>query len=171
MKLTLKVGLIQIGDIEKLLANIPRADYKPENIITAAFTSSAIHILEMQQMLFWMKTSLLIKLADEARIIENFSKFCLYYFKVVKFIDMSKQTDLIVKAIWKISFVNENYKYIESFIKTNSDRSQHWMVTLLSMMQESYYELAKIFYKFNDDFTDLFARVAVMLAKDDVDYD
>ena len=48
MKSTLKVGLIQIGDIEKLLATIPRADHKPENIITAAFTSSAIHILEMQ---------------------------------------------------------------------------------------------------------------------------
>ena len=116
------------------MSSIPRTDYKPENIITAPFTSSALHMLEMQQMLFWLKTNLLIKLADEARIIENFAKFCLYYFKVVKFTEVSRQTDLILKSIWKISFVNENYKYIESFIKSTSDRGQHWMVTLLSMM-------------------------------------
>lgn len=108
-------------------------------------------MVELMQLLFWLKVNTLITLNEEIKIMEVYTKFCISFFKPLRLEGINQQTDTLIKSIWRINFVNENYKSIEGYCRNNNDRSQQWMVNLLSLLQECYFEVAKTFCKFNSE--------------------
>jgi hypothetical protein len=118
----------------------------------------------MQQVFFWMKTSILIKFQEESKLIEHFATFVHGYFQPIHFSNMDVISSKMLKTIWKINFINENYKFIESKVRIDKERNQHWMVFLLSLLQKSYHYLVKAYYDYSDDFSDMFDRFDKFLA-------
>lgn len=88
----------------------------------------------------------------------HFVSFLKYHFRNISFPSLSKESQKLVFSVFRINFVNANYTFIESKISTEFERNQHWMIFLLSMLQQSYYELAKVFYPYNEDFDNIIAR-------------
>lgn len=123
-------------------------EFKAEALIQEPFTMSSLEIIELSQKLFWLKINSLISLNEELKIMEVYTKFCISFFKPFNFVGIDKKTDTVVKSIWRINFVNENYKSIEAYCRNNNDKSQQWMVTLLSLLQECYFEVAKTYCRF-----------------------
>lgn len=131
------------------MAFVPKSEFRPDMLLTAPFTPKAEEILDLTQVLFWFKTINLIKLAEEVKIMEAYVKFVISFFKPFTLEGLDKETDSVIKSIWKINYVNENYKSVESYCKTNSDKSQQWMVVLLGVLQDSYYEVSKTYSRIN----------------------
>lgn len=123
-------------------------EFKPEALIQNAFTPTAFEVVEMTQLLFWLKINTLIALNEEVKIMEAYTKFCISFFKPFELVGIGRPTDTVLKSIWRINFVNENYKSIEAYCRNNNDKSQQWMVNLLAMLQECYFEVAKTYCPF-----------------------
>lgn len=123
----------------------------------------------MQQVFFWMKTSILIKFQEESKLIEHFASFVHTYFEPVVFDQMDVISTKMLKTIWKINFINENYSFIESKVRIEKERNQHWMVFLLSNLQRSYHYLVKAYYDYQDDFSDMFDRFDKFLSVNDAE--
>ena len=136
--------------MDKVLELVQRSALKPESIVEMQFTPTGLQLVELTQVLFWMKINSMISLNEEIRIMEVFTKFCISFFRPYELAGIDKKTELILKCIWRINFVNENYKNIDAYCKTNNEKSQQWMINLLSMLQECYFELSKTYFKFND---------------------
>lgn len=171
-ELNLKGTFIFIEDnLVQLMKFIPKSDFKPENFLNVSYSSAPEEIIHLSQMLFWFKIINLIKLGQEMKIMEAYVKFVASYFKPFTMKNIDSKTDLVVKSIWKINFVNENYKSIEAYCKTSSDKSQHWMVVLLGMLQDSYYEIAKTYSKTNSrKYETLWENLSQLIKEDDESY-
>ena len=111
------------------------------------------------------------KMADEGKNMEYLAKFITQFFKPIKLTGIDQDTENVLKAIWRINYINENYKAVENVSRLNNDRTQSWVINLLSILQESYYDISKTFYKFNDKYSDLFGRVMTLIQNEDVSYD
>lgn len=123
-------------------------EFKLESLMQATLTPTAFEIVEMTQLMFWLKVYTLITLNEEIKIMEVYTKFCISFFKPFKLTGVDEKTDGFFKSIWRINFVNENYKSIDAYCRTNNDKSQQWMVNLLSLLQECYFEVAKSYCRF-----------------------
>lgn len=119
-------------------------------LLGTTFTPTADEILTLSQILFWFKTINLIKMAEEFKIMEAYVKFVTGFFKPFTLEGLDKETDIVIKSIWKINYVNENYKSIEGYCKIMNEKSQNWMVVLLGVLQESYFEVAKTYSRINN---------------------
>ena len=116
-----------------------------------------------------MKTSILIKFQEESKLIEHFAIFVHSYFQPIIFEGMDVISSKMLRTIWKINFINENYSFIESKVRIDKERNQHWMVFLLSLLQRSYHYLVKAYYDYSDDFSDMFERFDKFLSVNDQD--
>ena len=106
----------------------------------------------MQQQILWLKLLCFSKLSEETKIVENYLKFSMYYFIPFTLEGVDHATDTVLKNIWRVNFINENMRIVELVARIgSSDRTLHWMMSLLSVQQASYYELAKTYYKYNED--------------------
>ena len=129
-----------------------RQDYSPELLLSLVLRQGRPDVLRAQQTLFWMRIAGLVKLGDDLRIIESFVVFSLYFFKPLRLAGASPAMESMLKAMWRVNFVNENYKYVEAYTRQQaSDKSHQWIVALLQNLQLSYYTLAKAHYAFNED--------------------
>ena len=139
--------------------------------MTYPFKLAAQEIMNIQQGLFWVRFHQLSKMADEGKNMEYLAKFITQFFKPIKLTGIDQDTENVLKAIWRINYINENYKAVENVSRLNNDRTQSWVINLLSILQESYYDISKTFYKFNDKYSDLFGRVMTLIQNEDVSYD
>lgn len=116
-----------------------------------------------------MKTSILIKFQEESKLIEHFASFVHGYFQPIELSEMDVISSKMLRTIWKINFINQNYSFIESKVRIDKERNQHWMVFLLSMLQRSYHYLVKAYYDYCDDYSDMFERFDKFLSVNDKD--
>lgn len=117
-----------------------------------------VNVLKLKQFFFWINTSILIKFQDDRKLMEHFVVFLKYFFKGIKFENFDEESLKLIFAIFRINFVNSNYTFIESKISTENERNQHWMIFLLTMLQQSYYDVAKTHYAYNDNFDNMISR-------------
>ena len=138
-------------DLQVLLTLHNRPEFRPELVSTTPFTSKPTELVVMLQMVLWLKVHCLARMNESMRIVENFVKFSQYFFKPFKITGIDHQSDNLIKNIWKINFISENLRSADAFSKQGHERTQQWMVSLLSVLQGSLYEIAKTFYKYNDE--------------------
>ena len=114
-------------------------------------------ILKLQFILFCIKSNILSK-KDTSKLLTHFVHHLQTFFKPVDYHQLDSTSMDLIKAVFRIQFVNNNYKAFEAKIDVNKERNQHWMVFLLSSVQHSFYEIAKTFYPHLDDYDNMFAR-------------
>ncbi len=141
-----------VGQASTVLSLTNRTEFRPELITTASFSPKSEEVFSMQQLILWLKLLCFSKLSEDTKIVENYVKFSLYYFIPFTLEGVDTATDSVLKNIWRVNFIMENMKIVEMVARIgSSDRTLHWMMSLLSVLQASYYELAKTYYKFNED--------------------
>lgn len=141
-----------VGKVNVVLSLTNRTEFKPESISTASFAPKTEEVFAMQQQILWLKLLCFSKLSEETKIVENYVKFSLYYFIPFKLEGVDPVTDTVLKNIWRVNFITENMRIVEMVARIgSSERTLHWMMSLLSVLQASYYELAKTYYKYNED--------------------
>lgn len=138
-------------------------DFRAELLIHE-FKSSDPDVILIQQVFFWMKTSILIKFQEETKVIENFASFANSCFQFVTFTGFDVISSKLLKTVWKVNFINDNYKFIESKVRLEKEKNQHWLVMVISLLQKSYHYLLKAYYDYFDDYEDLFDRFDRFLA-------
>lgn len=115
-------------------------------------------IFKILQHVYWVMVISNLKLSTHVDLIKFFNLYMVYYFRGVKFHELDDVSSLLIQSIWRIKFVNQNYKYVEDKIDQSNSLVQHWVVMLISKLQASYYEVAKCHYEFYEDYDDLFDR-------------
>lgn len=141
-----------VSQVSVVLTLTNRSEFKPELITTSSFSPTSEEVFGMQQQILWLKLLCFSKLSEDTKIVENYVKFSLYYFIPFTLEGVDPATDAVLKNIWRVNFITENMKIVELVARIGaSDRTLHWMMSLLSVLQGSYYELAKTYYKFNED--------------------
>ena len=155
----LKMPILKLENVDPhgIVQSLDIKLFNPEMLINQ-IKSSTPDILRIQLVFFWMKTSILIKFQEESKLLEHFCSFTQNFFRPVSFGNMDVISTKMLCTIWKINFINENYKFIESKVRVDKEKNQHWMVIILSLLQKNYHYLSKAYQDYQDDYSDLFDR-------------
>lgn len=143
-------------NINQIFKVLEKGAFKADLLISSSFQSqpTAMELLFMLQVLFWLKVTTLLRSNEEKRILEAFVQFGLYAFKPFKLEGLKDKASCeVFKSMFRILFINKNYKQVEAYLKPSAGTEihQHWMVGLHTVLQTSYYEVCKCFYNFNED--------------------